>query len=497
MVKKSFDVDQSKLGIVTLDSNIPSDHISRFVVDFVEEVYDDLGIVEDAKKTGRASFPVKSMLKLLVYSTIDHITSSRVIGDMVRFHDVYKYVCDGLCPSARTIRRYREKYGLYYEELLKQTLKKAHDWKITDFNHVCIDGTIKKAYNSSNNVIGKKEVQLLIRHFNGVEMSKEEQKKLHKPARKILKRKMKTSDKLELLYDIETQFTLTGQNTIPVNDIEARWMKNKKGNMEISYNLQCAFDYDSKLICALTVVSRPTDHYELPGIADKAIENIKTTPKHMSADTIYLNQISLTYFEENGINGLIPTRKQSKQKINKLNKNKFHKDHFTYIHEKDAFLCPNNQYMHFQKEYKEHDNDKKIKTKVKRLYSNYTACKNCKFKNECMPSKTTHRTITEYGDQLKKAMELKMEEPGYKEEYQKRGGVESGIGVIKTQYHVEQQIVVGQKETEERLTLNAVAYNLKRLYNIKYQKSNKKEDIEDFCESISAENQLELNVTIF
>ena len=497
MVKKSFDVNQSKLGIVTLDSNIPSDHISRFVVDFIEDVYVDLGIVEDDKKTGRASFPVKSMLKLLVYSTIDHITSSRVIGDMVKFHDVYKYVCDGLCPSDRTIRRYREEYGPYYEKLLKQTLKKAHDEKITDFNHVCIDGTIKKAYNSSNNVIRKKEVQLLIRHFNGVKMSEKERGKLHKPARKILERDMKTSDKLELLYDIETQFTLTGQNTIPVNDIEARWMKNKKGNFEISYNLQNAFDYDSKLICALNVVSNPTDHYELPGIADKAIENIETKPKHISADNIYLNQISLTYLDENGIDGLIPTRKQSKEKINKLNKNKFHKDHFTYIHEKDAFQCPNKEYLYFQKEYIEHNNDKANKTKVKRLYSNYKACKNCNMKKQCIKSKTTHRTITDYGDPLQKAMELKMETPEYKEEYKKRGGVESGIGVTKTQFHIEQQIVIGQKETEQRLTLTAVAYNLKRLYNIKHQKQNKKEDIEDFCQSISAKNQLELNVTIF
>lgn len=497
MVKKDFDVNQSKLGIVTLDSNIPSDHISRFVVDFVEEVYDDLGIVDDDKKTGRASFPVKTMLKLLVYSTIDHVTSSRVIGDMVKFHDVYRYVCDGLCPSDRTIRRYREKYGAYYDELLKMTLKKARDDKITDFNHVCIDGTIKKAYNSSNNVINKKEVQLLIRHFDGMGLSKEEQKKLHKPARKILKRKMKTSDKLELLYDIETQFTMTGQNTIPVNDIEARWMKNKKGNMEISYNIQNAFDYDSKLICALNVVSSPTDHYELPGIVDKAMENIKCKPEHVSADCCYLNQISLTYLNEKDIDGLIPTRKQSKQMTNRLSENKFHKDHFTYIPEKDAFLCPNKQYMYFQKEYKEQHKDKKIKTKIKRLYSNYSACKNCNLKNKCMPSKTTHRTITDYGDTLQKAMEIKMENPENKEEYGKRGGVESGIGVLKIQFHIEQQIVVGQKETEERLTLNAVAYNLKRLYNIKHQKPNKKEDLEDFCESISAENQLELNVIIF
>lgn len=48
------------------------------------------------------------MLKLLVYYNIDLITSSCVIGDMVRFNDVYKYVCDSLCPSAHIIGMYRK-----------------------------------------------------------------------------------------------------------------------------------------------------------------------------------------------------------------------------------------------------------------------------------------------------------------------------------------------------------------------------------------------------
>ena len=34
---------------------------------------------------------------------------------------------------------------------------------------------------------------------------------------------MNVEDKIELLYDIETQFTFTRQDTIPVNDIEARF----------------------------------------------------------------------------------------------------------------------------------------------------------------------------------------------------------------------------------------------------------------------------------
>ena len=51
---------------------------------------------------------------------------------------------------------------------------------------------------------------------------------------------MDDEDKLELLYGIETQFTFTGQDRIPVNDIEARFMKGKKGNywLPIISNLQ-------------------------------------------------------------------------------------------------------------------------------------------------------------------------------------------------------------------------------------------------------------------
>jgi hypothetical protein len=50
MVKRKFDKNQSKLAIKTLDWNIPKDHISRFVVDFIEDVFPHLEINEPKKK---------------------------------------------------------------------------------------------------------------------------------------------------------------------------------------------------------------------------------------------------------------------------------------------------------------------------------------------------------------------------------------------------------------------------------------------------------------
>lgn len=156
MVKRKFDKNQAKLGIKTLDWNVPANHISRFVVEFVEEVFPLLNIKEPKKKKGRGSLPVDSMLKLLIYAKIQHIDRTSIIADMARYHDIFKYMCDDIRPSERSIQRYRREYGHYFEVLLQMTLKKAFDEGFTEFNHVAIDGTIKKAYNSNNNTITKK-----------------------------------------------------------------------------------------------------------------------------------------------------------------------------------------------------------------------------------------------------------------------------------------------------------------------------------------------------
>ena len=64
MVQRKIDENQTKLGIVTLGSNIPKDHISRFVVGFIKEVYPMLNIEEPKNKKGGESLPIASMLKL-------------------------------------------------------------------------------------------------------------------------------------------------------------------------------------------------------------------------------------------------------------------------------------------------------------------------------------------------------------------------------------------------------------------------------------------------
>ena len=90
-----------------------------------------------------------------------------------------------------------------------------------------------------------------------------------------------------------------------------------------------------------------------------------------------------------------------------------------------------------------------------------------------------------------------MEKEEYKKEFSKRPCAEGPFGIFKEQYHANQEIVIGMVKTEERLNPDALAYNIKRLYNLIQGKQNKKEDIVDFCASISTTHQLKLDVNIY
>ena len=153
--------------------------------------------------------------------------------------------------------------------------------------------------------------------------------------------------------------------------------------------------------------------------------------------------------------------------------------------------------MYFYKEYTQPSKDSDKPDKIKRIYNNYDACKTCIHRNACLTEKQTHKTITENGGRLERAMFFKMEKKEYKKEFSKRPSVEGPFGIFKEQYHVEQEIVIGMTKTEERLNLDALAYNIKRLYNLIQGEQNNKEDIVDFCESISTTHQLKLDVDIY
>ena len=87
------------------------------------------------------------------------------IADLARYHDIFRYVCDDICPSERLIQRYRREYEYYFEVFLQMTLKRLLMNDSQNLITLLLMRTIKKVYNSNNNTITKKETQILVDYY--------------------------------------------------------------------------------------------------------------------------------------------------------------------------------------------------------------------------------------------------------------------------------------------------------------------------------------------
>lgn len=88
------------------------------------------------------------MITLLIYGALRHINGTDELAEMTEFHKKFKYVSEDLEPSGRVLRKFIQEYGNIFKQLLAATLNLAYNLGLTDFDYVCVDGTIIKATNS-------------------------------------------------------------------------------------------------------------------------------------------------------------------------------------------------------------------------------------------------------------------------------------------------------------------------------------------------------------
>ena len=464
---KVVDLRQSKWYLGCLDDDIPSDDIVFLVTYFVLSNKDMIYEIVDIKKRGRPVNPPEYMVALLIYGALRHIDGTDELAEMAQYHQKFRYVCGDLKPSGRVLRKFIQEYGNLFKQLLAATLNLAYTIGLTDFDFVCVDGTIIKATNSPFNVIYYDDALTLLENLSSDTSSIEAIDDLRRPAKKFYHNSvMSRKRKIELLNKMLDAMDKTGKEKIPAFDIDSRSMHTKKGYEEPSYNMQLATDTESKLICAVHISQNGSDHHELPPTMDKAIENLPTKPHKVSADTIYKQESTLQYLEKEELDGIIPDQKQTRINKGTIPDNLFHKDNFIYLFKENVFQCPSGNILeHRSTTYEESKDDKHTKIPVHSYY-NYHACKNCKFQKKCTPKSSIHRVIQERGSQLNIDMKYKMNKPEYQEDYKKRGHTaEPPNGTLKEQFHINQIISRGQQDKENKVTLKAVAYNLRVIFN--------------------------------
>ena len=412
------------------------------------------------------------MLGLILLSEILKETSARKIADFTKTDSVYKLVMEGIPVSKESVTRYKNYFIPYFEGILGKSVQMAKDIGLSQFGDVSVDGTKIKAYNSPFKVIRKHDLKILIKVLKG-ELESKEVKKLKLNARKFYYDERKTlTEKLALLERMYAELEISGQKSVPLNDIEARWMYNKKNKAELSYNLQTCVDCATHLILATYISQNPTDDYDLPIVTDMAMKNVGFKFENLLADAGYCNELVIDYLQKSKIEGFIPNATQSRENKDALKINPISKDN-VYIDYINKFIVCFAGYLFPLKYQYPEENVKKtsfseirLPDKIKSFYSNSEACKDCFYKDQCLTEKMTNRQYIVYGSDAMIEMLLKMETTEAKEKYSLRPVVESPYGTLKQFYELNQLPYTGKYKIQGIVNLKSIAYNIIRISNL-------------------------------
>ena len=434
----------------------------------VDGTFNFFKIERKTSKVGKPPFNLKDMIKLIFYGYMNKITSTVELAYNAKYNHLYNWISHGIEPSDRTIRDYCKYFQPIYQLIMSFILIVANRIGLTDFEHIAIDGTIKGAYNSPFNIIKEKDISLLIKHYMVEELSKEEIKKLRRTARKFLEDKSKSDEeKVDILFYWRHLLDYSGQVSLALNDYDARLMKTKDNGQKypkFSFNIQLGTDTKSKLICGVNAVQNPTDHYQIPALMNQILVNLQTKPTKISADTIYSTLANLNYLDSLGVTALIPTKQQNREKSGNLPDNPFAIDYFVFDEYKNVFICPNNEELTLDGAYPA-PQEKGGGNKIKLVYSNYQACKNCKYKGTCYT--TNHRTITRYVHEVTYKVERLMSTKDGIKDYKLRSKtVEAHNGTFKRIYHYDYIPIIGLKRVQNLMFTIVASYNLIRLFNL-------------------------------
>ena len=412
------------------------------------------------------------MLGLILLSEILKETSARKIADFTKTDSVYKLVMEGIPVSKESVTRYKNYFIPYFEGILGKSVQMAKDIGLSQFGDVSVDGTKIKAYNSPFKVIRKHDLKILIKVLKG-ELESKEVKKLKLNARKFYYDERKTlTEKLALLERMYAELEISGQKSVLLNDIEARWMYNKKNKAELSYNLQTCVDCATHLILATYISQNPTDDYDLPIVTDMAMKNVGFKFENLLADAGYCNELVIDYLQKSKIEGFIPNATQSRENKDALKINPISKDN-VYIDYINKFIVCFAGYLFPLKYQYPEENVKKtsfseirLPDKIKSFYSNSEACKDCFYKDQCLTEKMTNRQYIVYGSDAMIEMLLKMETTEAKEKYSLRPVVESPYGTLKQFYELNQLPYTGKYKIQGIVNLKSIAYNIIRISNL-------------------------------
>ena len=492
---KEYSQSQTMLLPPNIMDWIPEDH-QCFVIN---EIVDKLNIscVEDTySNQGASAYDPRMFVKIIFYSYVKGIRSSRKIEDLTHENIVFRYLSANQFPDHGTINLFRKDHLKDLENLFAQIVMLCDGLGIVNLADISIDGSIFKASASKKSTYDQEAITKLKKKIGEIlreaeEIDKEEDKKygerrgysempeklkdpetrtkeierLQKKMRKLEEADQAIKEK-QARAKTKTEKELTRNKTHNTTDPDAKLMKMKKGKTyQPAFNGQIATS--NQIVLAYDVTDDGVDTKLLHPMIEKTENNTEQKVKTVKADASYFSKSNIEKIEEKEIDAYIPDQDKAREERQERNNEvpKYDRRNFKYDEEKDEFICPQGERLRLAFTEKE---------RKKYICSD---CSNCTFKSECTKGKNRSIYFDRQLEKYKTEMREKLNSKDGKNKYLERmSDVEPVFGNIIHNQGAGYFLCRGKPMVKIEFGLSCLAHNLVKISN--WIKNNKNGQLE-------------------
>lgn len=491
---------QSLLFPPCLDELIPSTHVVRVVNDVID-CLDTSCLMSSYKGGGNSCYSPQMMLKVLVYSYLNNVYSSRKIAQQVRENINYMWLCGMSLPDFRTINYFRGKrLKGKFESIFIQVVELLHDEGFLTLDVQYIDGTkIESAANKYTFVwrksIEKYDTRLKaktsailkkIEQFHGLDndeepasesvtpeqfrervenirqkvdqdkLSKEDEKTLREIEREKIPKMDKYAEDLSIMEE---------RNSYSKTDPDATFMRMKEdamlnGQLKPGYNVQISTE--NQFITNYAIYQRPGDTLTLIPYLETFRSRYGKQSSVIVADSGYGSEQNHEYMFGENLTPYVKYNMFHKEQKRKYRNNPFLPANMYYNSEQDYYVCPMGQHLEFIRQ------EKRVsESGYESTLSIYRArrCSGCPARGGCHKSKTNRQIEVNHKlNSLKQAArDLLTSQEGL--EYRSKRPIEpeAVFGHIKECGKFRRFRLRGMEGVSLEFGLKALAHNLRKL----------------------------------
>lgn len=450
-MKSSDKIDRNQLIMTSIDDMIDENSNVRVIDAYVKSLdVKKLGYQVYTNKVGRPAYDPRELIGLYLYSYMSKVMSSRMMEQQTYINIEIMWLLNGAHPDHSTIAAFRSKNAHALTNTFHDFTETCIKLKLIEGTTVSIDGTkIRANNNKKRNFLEKtllKKIKYLDEQIAEYLSTLDINDSSNGELQVMEERKSKYENMLEQLRNSE-------ETQISTTDPDSRLMDNKKGGLDVAYNIQATVDSKNLLVVDQYVTNAPTDQGELYKAASRAKKTLSSDDLTVLADKGYYNGEDLDKcLAEEGITPIV-ARQDAPTK-----EGRYSIDEYTYNEADDSFTCPQNQKLT-----RISSNGAK-----KTVFANKTACKSCPYKSKCFKQDGKYKYRRIIKDKHYKAMfKANRLYDANKELYRKRQEMSEHIfGSIKRQLGFPQLALRTKPKVEGEVSLLFLGYNLKRVMNI-------------------------------